>query len=81
MGEVIFENILVIILSFVVIILGNGGYINVIIAGLLMVYITYNYITEENNKIADVGALTIAGLFAVLGGHPLGYLIFYVIKK
>ena len=81
MGEVIFENILVIILSFVVIILGNGGYINVIIAGLLMVYITYNYITEENNKIADVGALTIAGLFAVLGGHPLGYLIFYVIKN
>ena len=78
--ESILEDFYIILLTLVVVIFGNGNYVNIIIAGLLMVYITYNFICEDRVLFLDIIALIFCLIYAYIGVFFIGFLVFYIAK-
>lgn len=80
MVELLLDNILIIFLAIIAVILGEFPVLTIMLASVLMIYVTYSSFCDEQSKLMKIAGGIIMLIFAMLTGNSIGFLIFFLQK-
>jgi signal transduction histidine kinase len=81
MLDTILTDIFIVILTIMGLCLGRASIYFVVIAALLMIWVTYTSFEEEKNRMQLLVDLVLMSLFSVLSGYVLCYLVIFFERK